>query len=92
MRWEVREETPQRNTQGIEEGQWVTQINLDLPNLGGVTARLSFNGNALNLSIDASNVQAREKLGNASPQLMAALSERGIPIVHTQITQNEHAG
>ncbi len=69
----------------MEEGQWVTQISLDLPNLGGVSARLSFNGNALNLSIDASNVQAREKLGNASPQLMAALSERGIPVVHTQI-------
>lgn len=92
MRWEVSEETPHRNTQGIEEGQWITQISLDLPNLGGVSARLSFNGNALNLSIDASNAQARERLGNASPQLMAALSERGIPVVHTQITQNEHAG
>lgn len=92
MRWEVSEETPQRNAQGIEDGQWITQISLDLPNLGGVSARLSFNGNALNLSINASDVQARERLGNASPQLMAALSERGIPVVHTQITQNEHAG
>lgn len=92
MRWEVSEESPHRNAQGPEEGQWVTQISLDLPNLGGVSARLSFNGNALNLSIDASNVQAREKLGNASPQLMAALAERGIPVIHTQFTQNEHAG
>jgi flagellar hook-length control protein FliK len=92
MRWEVREESPHRNAQGVEEGQWITQINLDLPNLGGVSARLSFNGNALNLSLDVSDAQAREKLGNASPQLMAALSERGIPVVHTQITQNEHAG
>ena len=92
MRWEVSEESPHRNAQGMEEGQWVTQISLDLPNLGGVSARLSFNGNALNLSIDASNVQAREKLGNASPQLTAALSERGIPVVHTQITQNEQTG
>ena len=92
MRWEVSEESPHRNAQGIEEGQWTTQISLNLPNLGGVSARLSFNGNALNLSIDASNVQARERLGNASPQLIAALSERGIPVVHTQITQNEHAG
>lgn len=92
MRWEVREDTPHRNAQGAEEGQWITQINLDLPNLGGVSARLSFNGNALNLSLDVSDAQAREKLGNASSQLMAALSERGIPVVHTQITQNEHAG
>lgn len=92
MRWEVREDTPHRNAQGAEEGRWITQIDLDLPNLGGVSARLSFNGNALNLSLDVSDAQAREKLGNASSQLMAALSERGIPVVHTQITQNEHAG
>jgi flagellar hook-length control protein FliK len=92
MRWEVSEESPHRNAQGVEEGQWNTQIHLDLPNLGGVSARLSFNGNALNLSFDVSDAQTRDKLGNASSQLIAALSERGIPVIHTQIMQNEHAG
>jgi flagellar hook-length control protein FliK len=92
MRWEVREESPHRNAQGVEEGQWITQIHLDLPNLGGVSARLSFNGNALNLSFEVSDAQTRDRLGNASSQLLAALTERGIPVVHTQITQHEHAG
>lgn len=92
MRWEVTEESPHRTTRGVEEGQWVTQIHLDLPNLGGVSARLSFNGNALNLSFDVSDTRTRDKLGSASSQLIAALSERGIPVTHTQITQNEHAG
>jgi hypothetical protein len=92
MRWEVSEETPHRNAQGVEEGQWNTQIHLDLPNLGGISARLSFNGNALSLSLDVSDAQTRDKLGSASSQLVSALSERGIPVVHTQITQNEHAG
>jgi flagellar hook-length control protein FliK len=92
MRWEVREESPRRSAQSVEDGQWITQIHLDLPNLGGVSARLSFNGNALNLTFDVSDAQTRDKLGSASSQLVAALSERGIPVVHTQITQNEHAG
>jgi flagellar hook-length control protein FliK len=92
MRWEVREESPQRNSPNSEEGRWVTQIHLDLPNLGGVSAKLSFNGNALNLSLEVSDAQSRDKLGNASTQLLTALSERGIPVVHTQITQHEHAG
>jgi hypothetical protein len=92
MRWEVSEESPHRNAQGAKEGQWNTQIHLDLPNLGGVSARLSFNGNALNLTVDVADAQTRDKLGNASSQLIAALSERGIPVIHTQITQNEHAG
>jgi hypothetical protein len=92
MRWEVGEESPQRNAQGVEDGQWITQISLDLPNLGGVSARLSFNGNALNLTLDVTDAQTRDKLGNASSQLIAALSERGVPVTHTQINQNEHAG
>jgi flagellar hook-length control protein FliK len=92
MRWEVHEESPRRNAQGTEEGQWITQIHLDLPNLGGVSARLSFNGNALNLSFEVADAQTRERLGSASSQLMSALSERGIPVVHTQIIQNEHTG
>jgi flagellar hook-length control protein FliK len=92
MRWEVREESPRHNAQGTEDGQWITQINLDLPNLGGVSAKLSFNGNALKLSLDVTDAQAREKLGSATSQLLAALSERGITVVHTQITQNEHPG
>lgn len=92
MRWEVHEESPHRNAQGKEEGQWITQIHLDLPNLGGVSARLSFNGNSLNLSFEVADAQTRERMGNASSQLMAALSERGIPFVNTQFTQNEHAG
>lgn len=92
MRWEVREESPRPSPQGTDEGQWTTQVDLNLPNLGDVSARLSFNGSALNLTFDVSDTQTRDKLGNASSQLIAALSERGIPVVHTQITQNEHAG
>jgi flagellar hook-length control protein FliK len=92
MRWEVREDTPRHSPQGTEERLWTTQVDLNLPKLGGVSARLSFNGSALNLSFDVSDAQTRDKLGSASSQLVAALSERGIPVVHTQITQNEHAG
>lgn len=92
MRWEVHEEPPRRNAQGIEEGQWSTLVSLDLPNLGGVSARLTFSGNALSLSLETTDTKTRDKLSSASSQLIAALSERGIPVTHTQIIRNEHAG
>jgi hypothetical protein len=92
MRWDVHEESPHRNSQGVEEGQWITQISLNLPNLGGVSTRLSFNGNALNLLFEVADAETRDRLGNASSQLLSALSERGIPVVRTEFTQNEHAG
>lgn len=92
MRWEVRDESPRRGAHEQEEGQWTTRIDLDLPNLGGVSARLSFNGNTLNLSLEASDAKTRDRMGNASSQLVAALADRGISVTHTRINQNEHAG
>jgi hypothetical protein len=45
----------------------------------------------LNLTFEVTDTQTRDKLGNASSQLISALSERGIPVTHTQFTRNEHA-
>jgi hypothetical protein len=91
MRWEVREESPRRNAQGEQEGHWITQISLDLPKLGGVSAKLSFNGGSLNLQLEVADEKTRALLGNASPQLVAALTERGIPVTQTQVTRHEPA-
>jgi len=91
MRWEVREESPHRNAQGEQEGQWVTQISLDLPKLGGVSAKLSFNGSALNLKLEVDDEQSRTLLGSAVPQLLTALTERGIPVTQSQVTRHEPA-
>lgn len=91
MRWEVREESQQRNAQQ-QDGQWTTRIDLDLPHLGSISARLDFSGNALKLSFAAADAQTRDMLTSASSQLIVALSERGINVTHSQISQNEHAG
>ncbi|MFH0934778.1 MAG: flagellar hook-length control protein FliK [Pseudomonadota bacterium] len=92
MRWEVHEESPRHTAQGMEEGQWITRIDLDLPNLGGVSAQLSLTGESLSLKLEAVDEQTRDALGNAASQLVAALTERGIPVTQTQILRHEHAG
>jgi flagellar hook-length control protein FliK len=91
MRWEVREESPRRNTTGEAEGQWITEIHLDLPNLGSLSARLSLNGGAVNLTLNARDEKTRELLGNASPQIVSALNERNIPVLQTRIEKMEEA-
>jgi flagellar hook-length control protein FliK len=85
MRWEVREESPRRHANGEQEGQWITELNLDLPRLGNVSAKLSFNGNAVSIDFGVNDEQTRSTLGNASAQLVATLSERGIPVLQTRI-------
>ncbi|MFA7399497.1 MAG: flagellar hook-length control protein FliK [Sideroxydans sp.] len=91
MRWEVREESPRRSTTGEPEGQWITEIHLDLPRLGNLSARLSLNGGAVNLTFSARDEKTRELLGNASTQLVSALNERDIPVLQTRIEKMEEA-
>lgn len=89
MNWEIHEESS-RNTRGEEERQWATQIQLDLPNLGTVSARLRFGSNGLSLTLDATDSATRAKLGNASSRLVAALSERGITTASTLVNQHDN--
>ena len=87
MQWEIHEQAPQRH--GAEElpKQWVTQLQLNLPNLGEVGATLRFNSAGLSLTLNAGSAETRAVLGNASTRLVAALSEAGIPVLSTQVTQ-----
>lgn len=85
MKWEVHEQAPQ--TPGVAaQRQWVTQIQLDLPKLGVVEATLRFNSAGLSLALNAQTPQTRAVLGNASSRLVSALSEAGIPVLTTQVT------
>jgi hypothetical protein len=88
MQWEINEEnslTPSTENQK----RWTTQIHLDLPNLGMVSATLCFNSAGLSLKLNADSAATRTALGNASSQLITSMSDCGIPIVSTLVTQHE---
>lgn len=86
MQWEVHEQAPQ-NPAMEGQRQWVTQIQLDLPNLGAVTATLRLNSAGLSLTLNADTSQTRAVLGSASTQLVSALSDAGIPVLSTKVAQ-----
>ena len=87
MEWEIHDQAPQTPDTPTEQQQWATQIRLDLPKLGMVSATLRFNSAGLSLTLDTNNPSARAVLGNTSSQLVAALSDRGIAVVSTLVTQ-----
>lgn len=89
MNWKIMEETT--HTPNQEEGkQWATQIHLNLPNLGEVSATLRFGNSGLSIMLDADNSATRSKLGSASSSLVSALSDRGITISSTVVNQHDH--
>lgn len=88
MQWEIHEHMPQ--TPDMETArQWVTQLHLDLPNLGEVTATLRFNQAGIILTLQAATDGTRAVLGNASSQLIASLTQAGIPVISAMVAQHE---
>jgi hypothetical protein len=88
MQWEVHEQVPQ--TPSMEEQkQWVTQIQLDLPNLGAVAATLRFNSAGLSITLNADTNQTCAVLGSASTRLVSALADAGISVLSTKVTNEK---
>lgn len=87
MRWEIHEESPRHQPEeGAENlGQWATQIHLDLPNLGEVSATLRLTNNGLTVSLAASGETTRALFSASSSQLNATLAERGIQVINTSV-------
>jgi hypothetical protein len=53
MEWTVREREARRNKEGGQERSWDTSLNISLPKLGGITARLKLDGNRVSVDICA---------------------------------------
>ncbi|MEW5904742.1 MAG: flagellar hook-length control protein FliK [Pseudomonadota bacterium] len=87
MRWEVRDETPRQGERADAQRQWVTELHLDLPHLGAVSARLHMNGDAVSLTLETDEAQSARTLEQASAQLVDALGARGIPVLKAQVAR-----
>ena len=85
MRWEVREEDARSGKDGDDQKQWTTELHLDLPKLGDVTARLSMSGNAVSLKFEVADDQTARTMEAASAQLVASLTAHGVPVLQTRI-------
>lgn len=92
MQWEIHErEQPAQDWETGEQRQWATSINLNLPKLGEVSAKLNFSNNSLSLVLGAGTQAAREQMGGAVAQLAASLAENGIAIANIQVVQHAAA-
>lgn len=87
MSWTVHEEA-NRSPGGMEERVWATDIQLNLPNLGEVSATLRFSPGGLSITLDAAGSATRSKLANANSSLVSALADRGISVASSLVTQH----
>ena len=90
MSWKIQEQ-PSRSPSGMEERHWATQIHLNLPNLGNVTATLHFSSSGLIISLDSDSSTTRAKMGKASSTLISSMTDRGIHVTSALVTQHDNA-
>jgi hypothetical protein len=90
MQWEISDQAASVADAG-DQRKWVTQLQLDLPNLGEVSATLSLSSAGLSLALKAASPQTQSVLGKATTQLRSALADAGIPVLSTQVTPHDNA-
>jgi hypothetical protein len=80
MQWEIQGE-PEQQRQQPDERQWSTEMELALPNLGDVRARLVFVENGLRLTLHAADAMTVELFNHALPQLKNSLADADIVLL-----------
>lgn len=83
MQWEIQGE-PEQHPQQQDERQWVTEMELALPRLGDVHARLVFAESGLRLTLNAADSATVGLFNHNLPKLKNSLADAGIaPTVAT---------
>lgn len=77
MRWEIQGE-PEHESRHPDERQWSTEIELSLPGLGDVHARLVLAADGLKLKLRAADAATIDLFNRALPELRYSLADAGI--------------
>lgn len=80
MQWEIQGQ-PEHRPQQQDERQWSTEMELALPKLGDVHARLVFAESGLRLTLHGADSATVDLFNHALPQLKNSLADADIPLI-----------
>lgn len=81
MQWEIQGEPEHQQARHQDERQWSTEMELALPKLGDVRARLVFAESGLRLTLHAADSKTVELFNRALPQLKNSLADADISLL-----------
>jgi hypothetical protein len=84
MQWEIQGE-PERHSATPEERQWNTEVELALPKLGDVHARLQFSQGSVKLTLHASSEKAAALFTRNLSELASTMKSAGIPLASAAV-------
>ncbi len=78
MEWKVSERESRRNNDGGQERAWDTEMRLELPRLGTISARLRLDGNRISIDLHANDEASVDLLSMGRPALVEQLQVAGL--------------
>lgn len=87
MQWEIQGE-PEHQARQQDERQWSTEMELALPKLGDVRARLVFTTSGLRLTLHAADAQTVTLFNRTLPALKNALADADIPLLASVVEKS----
>jgi hypothetical protein len=81
MQWEIQGEPEHHQNRQQDERQWSTEMELALPKLGDIHARLVFAESGLRLTLQAADSKTVELFSSALPQLKNSLADADIALL-----------
>jgi hypothetical protein len=78
MEWTVNEREAHRNKEGGQERSWDTTVQITLPKLGAISARLKVDGNRVSVDIRAGEDRSIGVLDAGRPRLVEQLEAAGL--------------
>lgn len=85
MQWEIEEDAARHDEHEEETTSWRTSLSLQLPSLGGVSARLALVNGAFQLDISAENSASADRMRNAQTALADRFASSGLQLAGVTI-------
>lgn len=90
MQWEIQGE-PEHQARTTESRQWSTELELALPTLGDVHARLVFSQGEILLRLQTNDADARALFNRNLPELSRAMHDAGVQLASGVVENHEAA-
>lgn len=87
MQWEIQGQ-PEHQSRPQDERQWSTEMELALPRLGDIHARLVFAGSGLRISLRAADQATVGLFDSALPKLKNSLADAGITLAAAMVEKS----
>jgi hypothetical protein len=80
MKWEIEEEATRQGGEDEETTRWSTHLNLQLPSLGGVNAKLAFVDSTIRVDIAADSEDSVDRMRQAQEALAQRFEASGLTL------------